>query len=70
MLRLKAMLCEIKVGRLVLAIAVTVLVADTVPHPHLSTGFLATSIAQAQKALADMPDLPRVLVAESSATQP
>ncbi len=35
---------EIKLGRLVLAIVITVLIADTVPHPNLSAGLLANSL--------------------------
>ena len=34
---------HIKVGRLMFAIAVTVLIADTAPHPGLSAGLLETS---------------------------
>jgi|GEM_PF-1334201 len=34
---------DIKLGRLALAIAVTVLIADTAPHPNLSAGFLENS---------------------------
>ena len=37
---------EIKLGRLVLAIVITVLIADTVPHPNLSAGLLANSLGQ------------------------
>ncbi|MEM1310928.1 MAG: hypothetical protein AAGF98_15795 [Cyanobacteria bacterium P01_H01_bin.153] len=31
---------DIKIGRLVIAIVITVLIADTVPHPNLSAGLL------------------------------
>ncbi|NEQ45007.1 MAG: hypothetical protein F6K00_16170 [Leptolyngbya sp. SIOISBB] len=34
---------EIKIGRLMFAIAVTVFIADTAPHPNLSSGLLASS---------------------------
>ncbi|RZM75047.1 hypothetical protein [Leptolyngbya iicbica] len=34
---------NIKIGRLMLAISVTVLIADTAPHPSLSTGLLESS---------------------------
>lgn len=34
---------EIKLSRLVLAIAITLLMADTVPHPNLSDGLLENS---------------------------
>lgn len=34
---------EIKIGRLLLALAVTVLIADTAPHPKLSSGLLESS---------------------------
>ncbi|MEM8809006.1 MAG: hypothetical protein AAGF01_23550 [Cyanobacteria bacterium P01_G01_bin.38] len=34
---------EIKLSRLVLAIAITLLIADTVPHPSLSDGLLENS---------------------------
>jgi len=33
----------IKLGRLALAIAITVLIADTAPHPNLSAGILERS---------------------------
>ncbi|MGF1457576.1 MAG: hypothetical protein ACFBSG_00970 [Leptolyngbyaceae cyanobacterium] len=35
-----AILKEVKIGRLMLAIAITVFVADTAPHPQLSDGLL------------------------------
>lgn len=35
---------EIKMGRLVLAVVVTLLVADTVPHPRLSAGVIENSL--------------------------
>lgn len=38
-----SVLKEIKIGRLVLAIAVTVFIADTAPHPKLSSGLLESS---------------------------
>ncbi len=31
---------EIKIERLVLALGITLLIADTVPHPHLSAGLV------------------------------
>ncbi|NEQ47189.1 MAG: hypothetical protein F6K00_28065 [Leptolyngbya sp. SIOISBB] len=34
---------EIKLSRLVLAIAITLFMADTVPHPNLSDGLLKNS---------------------------
>ena len=39
---------EIKLSRLVLAIAITLFIADTMPHPSLSGGFLENSLALIQ----------------------
>ncbi len=38
-----SILKEIKPSRLLLSIAVTVLIADTAPHPNLSAGLLESS---------------------------
>jgi len=38
-----SVLQHVKIGRLMLAIAVTVLIADTAPHPSLSAGLLESS---------------------------
>ena len=43
----------IKVGRLLLAVVVTMIVADTVPHPNLSPGLLESSVTQLRLRLAE-----------------
>ncbi|MGD1944383.1 MAG: hypothetical protein ACFB0G_24060 [Leptolyngbyaceae cyanobacterium] len=55
---------EIKLGRLVLAIAVTVLVSDTVPHPNLSAGLLENSLGQ-RSAAAVAAESSKTAIAES-----
>jgi hypothetical protein len=42
---------EIKIERLLLALGTTLLVADTVPHPHLSAGLVEHSLYQVQDEL-------------------
>ncbi len=39
---------EIKIGRLIVAVAVTLLIADVVPHPNLSPGFLDHTFQRTQ----------------------
>ncbi|MEO0491549.1 MAG: hypothetical protein AAF215_22085 [Cyanobacteria bacterium P01_A01_bin.123] len=39
---------EIKLSRLVLAVVITLLIADTVPHPSLSDGLLEDSLGLIQ----------------------
>ena len=43
---------DIKVGRLLFAIAVTVFIADTAPHPNLSSGLLESSWSRFEASLA------------------
>jgi hypothetical protein len=38
-----SVLQHVKIGRLMLAISVTVLIADTAPHPSLSAGLLEST---------------------------
>jgi hypothetical protein len=42
---------DIKIERLVLALGVTLLVADTVPHPHLSPGLVEHGLRRVQAGL-------------------
>ncbi|MEM6716304.1 MAG: hypothetical protein AAF827_21160 [Cyanobacteria bacterium P01_D01_bin.6] len=42
---------EIKVGRLMLAIGITVFIADTAPHPNLSSGLLEKSWSRFEASL-------------------
>ena len=42
---------EIKIGRLLLAMTVTLLIADTIPHPNLSPGLLEGSLQRVQQSL-------------------
>jgi hypothetical protein len=39
---------EIKIERLLLALGITLLIADTVPHPNLSAGLVEHSLRQVQ----------------------
>jgi len=39
---------EIKIERLVLALGITLLIADTVPHPNLSAGLLEHALHRVQ----------------------
>lgn len=66
---LKEMLHDIKLGRLLLAIALTVLFADTMPHPRLSAGLLESSVVQAQKAFGELPAPARLLLANAQRSQ-
>lgn len=65
MLLLQDMLQDIKLGRLVMAIAVTVLIADTLPHPNLSTGLLESSVTHIRSLVAEMQNQSRTMVANS-----
>lgn len=44
---------EIKIGRLVLAFVVTLLIADSVPHPSLSSGLIESSWTYLSQNLSD-----------------
>ena len=37
---------EIRIGRLLLALGITLLLADTVPHPNLSAGLVEHSFTE------------------------
>jgi hypothetical protein len=39
---------EIKIERLFLALGITLLIADTVPHPHLAAGLVRQSLQRLQ----------------------
>jgi hypothetical protein len=45
------LLRSIHVNRLIIAVAFTVLVADTVPHPSLGPGLIESEIGQLQQVL-------------------
>ena len=42
---------EIKIERLVWALGITLLIADTVPHPHLSPGLVEHGLRRVQAEL-------------------
>jgi len=42
---------DIKVGRLVLALGITLLIADTAPHPNLSAGLVEQALNRVQAEL-------------------
>ena len=42
---------EIKIERLLLALGITLLIADTVPHPNLSAGLVEYSLRRVQAGL-------------------
>ncbi|HEY9886942.1 MAG TPA: hypothetical protein V6D02_00975 [Candidatus Obscuribacterales bacterium] len=48
---------EIKVSRLVLAVAVTLLVADTIPHPNLAAGVVESSLSRVSTVNAGSPPI-------------
>ena len=39
---------EIKIERLLLALGITLLIADTIPHPHLSAGLFEHTLRRVQ----------------------
>ncbi|MDB9528882.1 hypothetical protein PN498_23010 [Oscillatoria sp. CS-180] len=55
---------EVKIGRLVLALVVTLLLADTMPHPSLSAGLLESSFGWAQSSLS-VEKQPETAIADS-----
>ena len=59
-------LTDIKIGRLVLAITVTLLIADTVPHPNLSAGLVENSFDWVQTSLAEAKEQVEAEIAESN----
>lgn len=48
---------EIKLGRLAFAVLITMLIADTAPHPNLSAGFLENSWNRLEASLLAEDDL-------------
>jgi hypothetical protein len=46
--RVMPIIKDIKIERLFLALGITLLIADTVPHPHLSAGFVEHSLHRVQ----------------------
>ena len=52
-----SVLQHVKIGRLMLAIAVTVLIADTAPHPSLSAGLLESTWERLEISLMNQPDI-------------
>lgn len=53
---------EVRIGRLVFAVFVTLLIADTVPHPGLSAGLVESSLNRMQAEFA--PDKGDTAIAE------
>jgi hypothetical protein len=56
---------EIRVGRLLLALGITLLIADTIPHPSLSAGLLESSLYRVQAELAGEKNQAAGAIAES-----
>ena len=44
---------EIRIGRLLLALGITLLIADTIPHPNLSAGLVESSLNILQSEMAE-----------------
>jgi len=55
------LLREIKLNRIVFAVIATVLVADTIPHPNLQPGLLASSWSYLQAEIASLKAEPMML---------
>jgi hypothetical protein len=52
--RVMQIIKDIKIERLLLALGITLLIADTVPHPHLSAGFVEHSLRRVQAGLSEL----------------
>jgi len=57
-------LTHIKISRLLLAMAVTVAVADACPHPSLGPSLLSQALQRAQQAVTGRPQETRSLMTE------